>query len=530
MKTWWKEAVVYQIYPRSFMDSNGDGIGDLNGIKARLPYLTFLGVDILWISPCFKSPNEDNGYDISDYRDIMTEFGTLDDFKSLLEEVHSCGMKLILDLVVNHSSDEHPWFVKGRKSKSNPYHDYYIWQDNQNNWQAHFGGSAWEYNKPTNEYYLHLFTPKQPDLNWENPKLRQEIYDIVNYWLDMGVDGFRMDTVTMYSKAPGFPDTDTPRLPSEYFLDGPRMHEFLQEMHKSCLAHRDVVMIGEAPGISPEKAELYTGENRKEINMLIQFEHTCIDSAGYNKWNTITYEPRKLVDNLAKWQKELKSGWNSQFLSNHNQPRQVSRFGNDKLFWKESAKLLATLIHMLKGTPFIYQGEEIGMTNMDFEVDDYRDVEVLNALKSFDIDDKFMNGIKRMNRDNGRTPMQWDDSSEAGFSMNTPWIKINDNYKKINVRIQLTDQDSIFNYYRKLIELRKAHEVIVYGEFEEIMPGHESLFVFKRILGEKQLFVALNMTDQEVEFKRPKGKSELISNYKSHKKGMLQPYEAIVLL
>jgi oligo-1,6-glucosidase len=392
-RQWWKEAVVYQIYPRSFKDSNGDGIGDINGIISKLDYLKELGVDVIWLSPVYKSPNDDNGYDISDYRDIMDEFGTMDDWERLLEEMHNRGLKLIMDLVVNHSSDEHAWFVESRKSKDNPYRDYYIWRPGQdgkepNNWESNFSGSAWQYDEATGEYYLHLFSKKQPDLNWENPKLRQEIYDMMKFWLDKGIDGFRMDVINFISKEEGLPDAPNPEgkkyvSGGRYFMNGPKIHDYLQKMNREVLSKYDVMTVGEMPGVTVEEAKLYTSENRKEVNMVFQFEHVDLDSGPGGKWDLKPLQLKNLKENITKWQKGLeKEGWNSLYLNNHDQPRMVSRFGNDRKYRVESAKMLATFLHMLKGTPYIYQGEEIGMTNVQFEsIDDYKDIETLNMYR-----------------------------------------------------------------------------------------------------------------------------------------------------
>lgn len=449
-KTWWKESVVYQIYPRSFMDSNGDGIGDIPGIISKLDYLKTLGIDVIWLSPVYKSPNDDNGYDISDYKDIMDEFGTMADWDELLSEVHARGMKLVMDLVVNHSSDEHAWFVESRKSKDNPYRDYYIWKPGKdgkepNNWEANFSGSAWEYDDTTDEYFLHLFSKKQPDLNWENPKLRREVYDMMNWWLEKGIDGFRMDVVNFISKVDGLPDAPAQEGKKyasghEYFMNGPRIHEFLHEMNKETVGKYDVMTVGEMPGVTPEQAQLYTGEDRDEVNMVFQFEHVDLDSGPGGKWDLKTLELKDLKWSLSRWQKGLEQvGWNSLYWNNHDQPRIVSRFGDDKNYREKSAKMLATLLHMMKGTPYIYQGEEFGMTNIRFEsIEDYRDIELLNMYKEKMEQgipkEKIMESIYVKGRDNARTPVQWDDTEHAGFTTGTPWIKINPNYKEINAK------------------------------------------------------------------------------------------------
>jgi oligo-1,6-glucosidase len=556
-KQWWKEAVVYQIYPRSFKDSNGDGIGDIPGIISKLDYLKDLGIDVIWLSPVYKSPNDDNGYDISDYRDIMDEFGTMADWEKLLEEVHKRGMKLIMDLVVNHSSDEHPWFIESRKSKDNPYRDYYIWRPGKdgkepNNWESVFGGSAWDYDEATGEYYLHLFSKKQPDLNWENPKLRQEIYDMMKFWLDKGIDGFRMDVINFISKVPELPDAPNPEgkkyvSGAQYFINGPRIHEFLQEMNQEVLSKYDIMTVGEMPGVTVEEAQLYTGEDRNELNMVFQFEHVGLDSGPGGKWDLRPLKLKDLKENMTKWQKGLEGiGWNSLYLNNHDQPRMVSRFGNDQEYRVESAKMLATFLHMLQGTPFIYQGEEIGMTNVRFEsIDDYKDIETLNMYREKVMEQgedtkKVMESIYAKGRDNARTPFQWDDSENAGFTAGTPWIKVNPNYKEINAKQAIEDPNSIYHYYRKLIQLRKQHPIIVYGTYDLILPEHEQIYAYTRTYHNEKLLVILNFSDQQPVFEWPKDlsfsyKELLISNYQVDGDEKidfikLKPYEARVYL
>jgi oligo-1,6-glucosidase len=556
-KQWWKEAVVYQIYPRSFKDSNGDGIGDIPGIISKLDYLKDLGIDVIWLSPVYKSPNDDNGYDISDYRDIMDEFGTMADWEKLLEEVHKRGMKLIMDLVVNHSSDEHPWFIESRKSKDNPYRDYYIWRPGKdgkepNNWESVFGGSAWEYDEATGEYYLHLFSKKQPDLNWENPKLRQEIYDMMKFWLDKGIDGFRMDVINFISKVPELPDAPNPEgkkyvSGAQYFINGPRIHEFLQEMNQEVLSKYDIMTVGEMPGVTVEEAQLYTGEDRNELNMVFQFEHVGLDSGPGGKWDLRPLKLKDLKENMTKWQKGLEGiGWNSLYLNNHDQPRMVSRFGNDQEYRVESAKMLATFLHMLQGTPFIYQGEEIGMTNVRFEsIDDYKDIETLNMYREKVMEQgedtkKVMESIYAKGRDNARTPFQWDDSENAGFTAGTPWIKVNPNYKEINAKQAIEDPNSIYHYYRKLIQLRKQQPIIVYGTYDLILPEHEQIYAYTRTYHNEKLLVILNFSDQQPVFEWPKDlsfsyKELLISNYQVDGDEeidfiKLKPYEARVYL
>ncbi|MBT2644959.1 alpha-glucosidase [Bacillus sp. ISL-41] len=555
-KHWWKESVIYQIYPRSFMDSNGDGIGDIPGIISKLDYLKDLGVDVIWLSPVYKSPNDDNGYDISDYREIMDDFGTMADWELLLKEMHDRGMKLIMDLVVNHSSDEHQWFVESRKSKDNPYRDYYIWRPGKdgkepNNWQSTFSGSAWQYDENTDEYYLHIFSKKQPDLNWENPKLRQEVYDLMKFWLDKGIDGFRMDVINFISKVDGLPDA--PNLHgkkyvsgSRHFMNGPKIHDYLQEMHREALADYNVMTVGEMPGVNVEQAKLYTDESRNEVNMVFQFEHVDLDSGPGGKWDLKPLELTDLKNNFTKWQTGLEEiGWNSLYLNNHDQPRMVSRFGNDQQYRSESAKMLATFLHMLKGTPYIYQGEEIGMTNVRFDsIGDYKDIETLNMYnekvnQNGEDPAKVMESIYVKGRDNARTPFQWDESEHGGFTAGTPWIQVNPNYTEINARQAVADENSIYHYYRKLIQLRKEHSIIVHGRYDILVPEDESIYVYTRTLESQKLLVLLNFTDEEQGFAVPvelQGKKNeiLISNYEAGEGYgsviSLRPYEAIVYL
>ncbi|GGG03552.1 glycoside hydrolase family 13 protein [Paenibacillus aceti] len=552
-KTWWKESVVYQIYPRSFQDSNGDGIGDIPGIISRLDYLQKLGVDVIWLCPVYESPNDDNGYDISNYRGIMDEFGTIEDWERLLDGLHSRGMKLIMDLVVNHTSDEHAWFVESRKSKDNPYRDYYIWRDGKdgqepNNWASIFSGSAWKYDETTEQYYLHLFSQKQPDLNWENEKVRREVYDLMTWWLDKGIDGFRMDVINMISKVEGLPDGEGEskyKDGGKYFMNGPRIHEFLQEMNREVLSKYDVMTVGETPGVSPEEAALYVGEDRGELSMVFQFESMDIDSGPGGKWYVT---PWKLLDFkriMSKWQTELDGkGWNSLFLNNHDQPRMVSRFGNDGQYRKESAKMLGTLLHTMQGTPFIYQGEELGMTNVKFAtIEEYQDIETHNMFKEHreagrSVED-IMASIYSKGRDNARTPMQWDATEHGGFTTGTPWLVVNPNYKEINAEEALADPDSIFHYYRRLIELRKQHEVLVYGKYELLLEDHEHIYAYTRTRGDERLLVILNFFADPVTFELPasvgyRSYERLIGNYELPEGTRLEqlelrPYEAQVL-
>ena len=557
-KSWWKESVVYQIYPRSFKDSNGDGIGDLRGIIEKLDYIKDLGVDVVWLCPVYKSPNDDNGYDISDYRDIMDEFGTLSDWQELLDGMHQRGIKLIMDLVVNHSSDEHPWFVEARKSKDNPYRDYYIWHPGKdgkepNNWASHFSGSAWQYDETTGEYYLHLFTKKQPDLNWENPKLRAEVYDLMKYWLDKGIDGFRMDVINMISKVPGFPDvpartSDRYHLDNRHFINGPRLLEFLDEMKREVLSKYDILTVGETPSVTPQIAIDFTEEETGALSMVFQFEHMDIDadmSTGNSRSTIKPWKLSELKQITTRWQKKLENkGWNSIYLMNHDQPRAVSRFGNDQEYRVESAKMLATFSLMLEGTPYIYQGEEIGMTNVAFDtIDDYRDVETLNLYREL-VEEKGVDAqallkvINAKSRDNARTPMQWDDSTNAGFTSGTPWIKVNPNYKSINVQSTLADSNSIFYYYKKLIQLRKQNPVAIYGSYDLLLESDEKVYAFTRTLENDRVLVVLNFKADQADFNLPEAINVssaelLIDNYDTDSATSihsltLRPFEALV--
>lgn len=557
-KSWWKESVVYQIYPRSFKDSNDDGIGDLRGIIQKLDYIKNLGVDVVWLCPVYKSPNDDNGYDISDYRDIMDEFGTMTDWQELLDGLHQRGIKLIMDLVVNHTSDEHPWFLEARKSKSNPYRDYYIWHPGKNgqepnNWASAFSGSAWQYDEMTGEYYLHIFTKKQPDLNWENPKVRAEVYDLMRWWLDKGIDGFRMDVVNMISKVSGFPDVparNTDRFQSDHrhTINGPHLLEFFEEMNREVLSKYDILTVGETPSVTPQIAIDFTNEETGALSMVFQFQHMDIDADVSTGTSRSTVKPWSLLELkkiMTHWQKELENkGWNSIYLMNHDQPRSVSRFGNDRQYRVESAKMLATFTLMLQGTPYIYQGEEIGMTNVAFEtINDYRDVETLNMYREL-VEEKGVDAqallkvIHAKSRDNARTPLQWDDSENAGFTSGIPWIKVNSNYKSINVRSALADPNSIFYYYKKLIELRKQNPVVVYGNYDLLLENDERVYAFTRTLEEDRLLVLLNFTSDYVTFELPApprySRAELlIGNYtaidnENIRAFTLRPYEARV--
>ena len=549
-RTWWKEAVVYQIYPRSFQDSDGDGIGDLPGIISRLDHLKELGVDVIWLSPIYKSPNDDNGYDIADYYEIMAEFGTMENFEELLEGVHQRGMKLIMDLVVNHTSDEHAWFEESRKSKDNPKRDYYIWRKGKNggppnNWPSFFGGSAWQHDPTTDEYFLHLFTKKQPDLNWENEEVRQEVYQMMRYWLDKGVDGFRMDVIPLISKRLEFADTDIDdfgQIIAQVYSNGPRVHEFINEMYRESLADYDVMTVGEAVGIDQEQAKLYVGYERNELNMIFQFGHMFIDHGKRSKFEPGSYTLQQFKKVFVEWDEALEGiGWNAIFLDNHDFPRMVSRFGNDKEYWAESAKLLVTLLTTLRGTTYLYQGSEIGMTNVAFDsIDDYRDVETLNYYKEAqergeNMDD-FLKMVHKQGRDNVRTPIQWSAEAQGGFTTGTPWLKVNPNYKSINVAAQKDDPSSVLSFYKKAIQLRKQHPLLVYGSFEQLDNGHEQLFTYERALDGKKLWVALNFSDRPATAHLPAEAAAakvLQHNYSDEptvsKKLELRPWEAVVL-
>ena len=555
-KRWWKESVVYQIYPRSFCDSNGDGIGDLNGITSKLDYLKELGVDVIWLSPVYKSPNDDNGYDISDYQDIMDEFGTMEDFDRMLATAHEKGIKIMMDLVVNHTSDEHKWFIESRKSTDNPYRDYYIWRPAKedgslpNNWGSCFSGPAWEYDKTTDMYFLHLFSKKQPDLNWDNPKVRDQVFEMMNWWCEKGIDGFRMDVISLISKEqPELPDKEPGINGYATFnvsANGPHVHEYLQEMRQKALNNADTITVGECSGVTLEEAKKYARSDEKELNMVFQFEHMDVDSdekAG--KWTTRKMDLRDLKKILTRWQKGLQDiAWNSLYWENHDQPRSVSRFGNDSDEYREiSAKMLATCIHMMQGTPYVYQGEELGMTNCPFNtLENFRDLESINAFHELTeqgkmTEEEMMAAIGYKGRDNARTPMQWDDSANAGFSGAdaTPWIMVNPNYTKINAKDQVSREDSVFKYYQKLIRLRHESDLIVYGTYDLILDDDKDIYAYIRTLGDEKLIVYCNFSENTREVELPEEFTDgkiLISNYNDAKvseKITLRPYEAIVI-
>ncbi|EHH1225465.1 alpha-glucosidase [Vibrio vulnificus] len=502
---WWHDAVVYQIYPRSFCDSNNDGIGDLNGIIGKLDYLKTLGVNVLWLSPVYKSPMDDNGYDISDYQDIAAEFGTMADMQNLLAQAKARDIRVVMDLVVNHTSDEHPWFVEARKSKDNPYRDYYIWRDAKpdcsvpDDQGSIFGGSAWQWDEATQQYYFHLFSKRQPDLNWENPKVQQEVHKMMNWWIDQGIGGFRLDVIDLIGK----------EIDKGITGNGPRLHPLLQEMNKATFGDKDLLTVGETWGATPEIAKLYSDPERHELSMVFQFEHITLTWQHGDKWNPIPLDLKQFKHVLTKWQTELSNqGWNSLFWNNHDLPRVVSKYGDDKRYRVESAKMLATALHFLKGTPYIYQGEEIGMTNVAFEsLDQYKDIETLNFYKvkteSGVSHQHMMDAIHENSRDNARTPMQWSASPNGGFSQAEPWIEVNPNYPEINVEQALADSDSIFYHYQKLIELRKQHPAIVYGDFTPLFAEHDSVFAYVRSHQDEQLLVINNFSDQDVSLELP---------------------------
>lgn len=534
-KAWWKNAVIYQIYPRSFQDSNDDGIGDLQGIISRLDYLENLGIDAIWLSPVCKSPQDDNGYDISDYRDIDPIFGRLEDMENLIEESKNHNIGIILDLVLNHSSDEHKWFIEAKKSRENPYHDYYVWRDGEegippNNMKGVFGGSTWEWVPEVQQYYFHQFSVRQPDLNWDNPKVRKEIYDMINWWISKGIKGFRLDVIDQIAKEPDLKITS----------NGPKLHDYIQEMSRETFQKADLITVGEAWGANTELAKLYSNPDGSEFSMVFQFEHIGLDQEeGKEKWDLASLDFIKLKKILSKWQKELfNKGWNSLFWNNHDLPRIVSRWGDDKDYREESAKMLATVLHGMQGTPYIYQGEELGMTNVKFNLEDYKDIETLNMYrermeKGYDVKD-IMKSIYAKGRDNARTPMQWNKENNAGFTNGEPWIKINPNYKAINTEEQLEDKNSIFNYYKKLIKLRKTYNVFIYGKYEILFKEDKNIFAYTRTSEDATLLVMCNFYGDAINFEMPMKyrchKELLISNYEKNNEERLFPYEARIYL
>ena len=555
MKNWWKDAVVYQIYPRSFKDSNGDGFGDLQGVIEKLDYLKELGIDVIWLSPVFDSPQDDNGYDIRDYRSIYAGFGSNEDMEELIDKAHDRGIKIVLDLVVNHTSDEHAWFVESRKSKDNEYSDYYIWKDPKedgsepNNWGSSFCGSAWEYCEERGQYYLHFYSKKQPDLNWENPKVRQEVYDLMKFWMEKGADGWRMDVIASISKDQNYldyPEEDGRKYyTGKYHSNGPRLHEFIHEMNQEVLSEYDCMTVGEAPGSTPEVARLFTDPAREELNMIFTFEHMNIDripGSVNRKWALKPFDLRELKRVMSEWQNKLYGrGWNALYFENHDQPRVISRWGNDTVYRKKCAKAYATILHGMQGTPYIYQGEEIGMTNVHFDLDEYEDIEVRNAYKELVLngktisEDDFKKAVWNKSRDNARTPMQWDDSENAGFTTGTPWFRVSDRYKEINVEQALADEDSIFYYYKKLIGLRHKESLLTEGSYQLLLPEDEKIFAYLRNTEDESWLIAANMSEDTVltdglkTFVKEK-QEVMIGNYdRANLDEALRPYEAFMM-
>lgn len=532
-RTWWKEAVVYQVYWRSFYDTDGDGYGDLEGVIQKLDYIKELGADVIWLNPIYESPDKDNGYDIADYKSVMQKAGTLATWERLLDEAHKRGLRLIMDLVVNHTSEEHPWFIESKSSKDNPKRDWYIWKDPKegrepNNWRSYFSPSVWEYDEKTEQYYMHSFAVEQPDLNWENPEVREEIYSMMKFWLDKGIDGFRMDVINLLAKQEGFPDSDHPEK-IDYLGNNPGIHEYLQEMNERVLRHYDVMTVGEIPFVTPKDGLKYVGEDRHELNTLFHFQ--VADDMP-------SWDMKRFKEIQQTWYEGLHGkGCNSQFLNNHDHTRQVTRYGNDKEYRVESAKLLATMVHTLPGMPYIYQGEEIGMTGVRFEtIDEYNDIAMKNKYdeetKKGRDPEEVLKSLQPLSRDNSRTPMQWDDSLHAGFTKGTPWISMNPNYKEINAADALQDPDSVFYYYKKLIALRKEHDVMVYGDYQDLSGKDEHLYMYTRNLGGTTWFIMLNHHDQPSEVSLPasiqlQDSTLLLGNYKdAHDLNVLQPHEA----
>ena len=547
-KQWWKEAVAYQVYPRSFNDSNNDGIGDLPGVIEKLDYLKDLGIDVIWLSPMYKSPNDDNGYDISDYKDIMDEFGTMHDFNQLLEGVHKRGMKLILDLAVNHTSDEHPWFIESKSSKDNPKRDWYIWKkpksdgSEPHNWESIFNGSTWEFDEQTQEYYFHLFSKKQPDLNWDNPVVRNEIFDMMNWWFEKGIDGFRVDAITHIKKSFEAGDLSVPEgktyAPAfDVDMNQPGIQTWLQEMKDKSLSQYNIMTVGEANGVNPDNAEDWVGEDKGKFNMIFQFEHLGLWNTGDVKFDVKSY---KTI--LNRWQKKLENvGWNALFIENHDQPRRVSTWGDDKTYWYESATSHAIVYFLQQGTPFIYQGQEIGMTNYPFEsIETFNDVAVVNEYNIVKAQNGDTSALlekhKMENRDNSRTPMQWNQNKNAGFSDHQPWFPVNPNYQQINVAEQQDNPNSILNFYKAMIQLKKSDDVYTYGKFDLVDTNNEQVFAYTRTLDDKQVLIVGNLTDQITSLNMPDYMSNhsnhiLLHNYKDRAINMnaLRPFEAFVL-
>ena len=537
---WWHDAVVYQIYPRSFLDSNNDGIGDLNGIISKLDYLKLLGINVIWLSPVYQSPMDDNGYDISDYQAIAEEFGSMEDMKRLMDEAKKRDIKIVMDLVVNHTSDEHRWFEQARSSKDNPYRDYYIWRDAKldgsapDDQQSIFGGSAWQWDEQTEQYYFHLFSKRQPDLNWENPKVQEEVHQMMNWWIDLGIGGFRLDVIDLIGK----------EIDKGITGNGPRLHSLLKQMNQATFGNKDLLTVGETWGATPEIAKLYSAQDRDELSMVFQFEHITLTWENGDKWNPIPLDLREFKNVLTKWQVELAvDGWNSLFWNNHDLPRLVSKYGDDKKYRVESAKMLATCLHFLKGTPYIYQGEEIGMTNVAFDtLEQYKDIETHNFYKvkteAGVTHEHMMGAIHENSRDNARTPMHWDNKPNGGFTEGTPWIELNPNFPEINVESALSDPNSIFFHYQKLIELRKAHPAIVYGSFTPVFEEHDQVFAYVRELDGEKLFVVCNFSNDNLTLDMPEQYQTqtldcLINNYQTitelSAKLELAPYESFAV-
>lgn len=531
-KDWWKSAVIYQIYPRSFQDTNGDGFGDFQGIIKRLPYLEKLGIDCIWLCPVYRSPQDDNGYDISDYCDVDPMFGTMADMEELIGKAREHGIYIVMDLVLNHSSDEHKWFIEAKKSRENPYHDYYVWRDGKegvlpNDMKAAFGGSAWEWVPEVEQYYFHQFSVKQPDLNWENPKLRQELWDIINFWIDKGVGGFRLDVIDLVGKVPDEKITS----------NGPKLHEYIKEMTAHTFVRDNLISVGETWSATPEIAKLYSNPDGSELSMVFQFEHICLDQQeGKEKWDLAPLPFHKFKEVWNKWQTELYGcGWNSLFWDNHDLPRIVSRWGDEGQYREESAKMLATLLHGMQGTPYIYQGEELGMTNVKYELEEYRDIELFGMYKERRAQgythEELMESIYAKTRDNARTPMQWDTTEQAGFTTGKPWIKVNPNYTEINAAEQVDRENSIFNYYRKLIQLRKELPVLTDGKFTMLDVDHDQIFAYLRDNGEDKLLVVCNFYGNTVDYvvsEKAENLELLIRNYteENMQTDVLRPYEA----
>ena len=531
-KDWWKSAVIYQIYPRSFQDTNGDGFGDFQGIIKRLPYLEKLGIDCIWLCPVYRSPQDDNGYDISDYCDVDPMFGTMADMEELIGKAREHGIYIVMDLVLNHSSDEHKWFIEAKKGRENPYHDYYVWRDGKegvlpNDMKAAFGGSAWEWVPEVEQYYFHQFSVKQPDLNWENPKLRQELWDIINFWIDKGVGGFRLDVIDLVGKVPDEKITS----------NGPKLHEYIKEMTAHTFVRDNLISVGETWSATPEIAKLYSNPDGSELSMVFQFEHICLDQQeGKEKWDLAPLPFHKFKEVWNKWQTELYGcGWNSLFWDNHDLPRIVSRWGDEGQYREESAKMLATLLHGMQGTPYIYQGEELGMTNVKYELEEYRDIELFGMYKERRAQgythEELMESIYAKTRDNARTPMQWDTTEQAGFTTGKPWMKVNPNYTEINAAEQVDCEDSIFNYYRKLIQLRKELPVLTDGKFTMLDMDHNQIFAYLRDNGEDKLLVVCNFYGNTVDYavsEKAEDLELLIGNYteENMQTDVLRPYEA----